>query len=455
MNNYCKKCGKLLNQGEIICTNCGTSNSPADSVNVNNFNTVNQVGSANSTNNNLNQTNNNLDTFGAFNQNFNSMTTNNQNNSNNFQNTNLSQNLINNTNNGNNLNTQNIINPSFSNDVNNDLGNNNLMANNINNNQDMNNLNGLNSQSLSSTNNSNQNFNYTNNDYNNQSFNSHDKSSFINKISNFITNNKKIVLVIFGIVIAIIVIGLSVFLYTSLTSKKMVCKSSYGDFTLKYKGSKITGYSASGTFGEQIDFDINEQNDYVKESGIDNYLNTFSEAFISATGGTCTIDGKKVEEKTDTNDEDVEIWDEKNDSKVIGNSDYGYVKVPNDWVEFHDVNGNDMVQYSYAGVFIVSLYAYDGSKYSAKQYASAFESGMEEDENVFSVSLAGYTENLNGTYDAYKVTADYNDGTYLYTYWFEAEDGKVHYIAIEGPEEVDGKSFFDIIKIADTFTLTK
>ena len=35
--------------------------------------------------------------------------------------------------------------------------------------------------------------------------------------------------------------------------------------------------------------------------------------------------------------------------KLIGDKKYGYLTVPNSWVEFHDVDGNTSLQYSYAG----------------------------------------------------------------------------------------------------------
>lgn len=470
----CKKCGKLLNEGEIICTNCGTPNELTNNIGVNNnsnlnnqfgINTNNQSNIPSGGNVNSNQTiNNGVDAFAAFNQNFDSTTMNNANNAS----------SINNSNNLNAQNTQNVIQPNISNGIDN-IGfnnpvtqpnaDNNFTNSTSSNNNMMGNVNNYSNQNINSsngyTNFNNQNLGTVNNDrFNNQNFNSgSNKPSFINKIINFVTNNKKrVVFSIVGFVIAIIVIVSSVLLYTSLTSKEMICKSSYGNFTLRYKGSKITGYTSSGTFGEQIDFDINEQNNNVKEMGIDEYLRTFSWAFIYATDGTCTIDGKNVTTDTenDSNVLDGETWDSYNESKTIGNDEYGYVKVPNDWVEFHDVNGNNMVQYSYAGVYIVSLYAYDGSQYSAKDYATAYATEMKKDESAFLVDMKSYTENLNDMYDAYIVSMSFpDDNSELYTYWFEAEDGKVHYIAIEGPEKLEEKSFYEFVEIADTFTLTK
>ena len=456
---YCKKCGKLLNQGEVICTNCGTSNDTNNVGNNNNFNipnqfnmnTNNQNNISNGVNVNSNQTlNNGVDAFAAFNQNFDSTTTNNTNNVNNSDNYN-NQN-VNQTNMSNGFENLNLNNPATQQNVDNSMGNNNFTNSN---NNIMGNVGSSNNQNINTPNNT-SNFNSQNFEtFNNDNFNNQNFSSSNNN-SSFGNSKNKVIFLILGVIIVIIVIFVSIFLYTSLTSKKMVCKSSYGDFTLKYKGSKITGYTASGTFGEQIDFDIDEQNKNAKELGMDEYLRTFSTVFISATDGTCTIDGKDVNADTedDSNVLDGDVWDKENDSKVIGNSKYGYVKVPKDWVEFKDVNGNNMVQYSYAGKYIVSLYAYDGSQYSAKDYATAYETEMKKSADVVSASLVGYTENLNGSYDANRVNVDYSDGTKMYTYWFEAEDGNVHYIAIKGPEELDGKSFYDFIRIADTFTLT-
>ena len=43
--------------------------------------------------------------------------------------------------------------------------------------------------------------------------------------------------------------------------------------------------------------------------------------------------------------------------------------------------------------------------------------------------------------------------TYLVTYWFEAEDGKVHYIALEGPEELSSVKITEYLYIPESFRL--
>jgi hypothetical protein len=48
-----------------------------------------------------------------------------------------------------------------------------------------------------------------------------------------------------------------------------------------------------------------------------------------------------------------------------------------------------------------------------------------------------------------------SDATYLVTYWFEAEDGKIHYIALEGPDSVSGESITDYLYIPESFSLNK
>ena len=56
---------------------------------------------------------------------------------------------------------------------------------------------------------------------------------------------KKILMVIGGIVVGIVVLGVVIFGVTSLTSKKLVCKSSEGNITIMYNDKIITGYTAN------------------------------------------------------------------------------------------------------------------------------------------------------------------------------------------------------------------
>ena len=93
---------------------------------------------------------------------------------------------------------------------------------------------------------------------------------------------KKILMVIGGIVVGILVLGVVIFGVTSLTSKKLVCKSNEGNITIMYNNKTITGYTANG-----ISYDLDNQKKYAEQIGIDAYMKEFSTWFSSNTTGSC------------------------------------------------------------------------------------------------------------------------------------------------------------------------
>lgn len=136
-----------------------------------------------------------------------------------------------------------------------------------------------------------------------------------------------------------------------------------------------------------------------------------------------------------------------NENKRVGSSEYGYITVPNNWVNFIDLNGNDALQYSYANVYIATIYAIDIEQVDAYTYANGIMYNM-ENEGV--QHLMGATVEL-GKYTAYQIYGYYSsDNTWLVVWIFEAEDKKTHFISIEGPDF--GSEYFDI---PNTFSLTK
>ena len=93
---------------------------------------------------------------------------------------------------------------------------------------------------------------------------------------------KKVLMIIGGIVVGIIVLGIIIFSIVSLTSKKLVCKSSEGNITLMYTDDKITGYTA-----RNITYDLDQGQETAQKLGIEEYLNQFSAWFSQNTTGTC------------------------------------------------------------------------------------------------------------------------------------------------------------------------
>ena len=94
---------------------------------------------------------------------------------------------------------------------------------------------------------------------------------------------KKILMIIGGIFLGVIVLVIVIFLFVSVTSKKLVCKSDQGDITIMYNSKTITGYTTKG-----MSYDLDNQKKYAERIGIDAYLDEFSNWFRTNTTGTCT-----------------------------------------------------------------------------------------------------------------------------------------------------------------------
>lgn len=276
-------------------------------------------------------------------------------------------------------------------------------------------------------------------------------------ISNNINYKKKsgapkVIAIIGGILGGFVIIFLVIFFFVSANSDKLICKSDEGNITIMYNKNGLTGYTTAG-----MSYDFDEQKEYAKKIGVDAYTKEFSQWFSTHTSGTCTIDGKKVEQtsNTDNNDNNNSNSNTTNDKKVVGDDNYGYISVPSNWNRFYDVDGNNSLQYSYGNLYIVSLNTLDATR-TAKEYASNYMYNKQNSSEVIGVTGATVTIGKNKEYTAYQVYMYYpSDSTYLVTYWFEAGDGKVHYIALEGPQELDGVKITDYLYIPESFSLKK
>jgi len=260
----------------------------------------------------------------------------------------------------------------------------------------------------------------------------------------------KILAIIGGVIVGIILLAIIIISIVSANSDKLVCKSSEGNITIMYNKNGITGYTANG-----MSYDLDQQKDYAKKIGIDAYIKEFNSWFTSNTSGTCSIDGKELEkenEKPTTNSGTTN-----SDTTVVGDDTYGYITIPKNWGKFYDVDGNSSLQYSYANVYIVSLNLLDSELVSsAKEAATNYMYNMQNNSDVTGVTGATVTIGKNKEYTAYQVYMYYpSDSTYLITYWFESEDGKIRYIALEGPEELSGVKITDYLYIPESFSLSK
>lgn len=270
-------------------------------------------------------------------------------------------------------------------------------------------------------------------------------------------NSGSKVLIIVLIAIGLIVAGVVAFfvlVFKNLTAdaNKLVCKSNEGNITIMYKNDEIIGYTVVN-----MEYDLDEQKEYAKEIGIDAYILEFKEWFSSHTTGSCVVEGEdyeEIEENEEIVEEEPEV--EVSNTKTVGNDDYGYITIPNNWVKFTDIDGNDSIQYSYAGSYIVSLNRIDANGYTAKDYASNYMYNKQNDTSVTGVTGATVTVGKNKEYTGYQVYMYYpTESIYLITYWFDTNDGKVRYIALEGPETLNDVEIYDFLTIPESFSLNK
>ena len=253
-------------------------------------------------------------------------------------------------------------------------------------------------------------------------------------------NNKVLLIVLIAIGAVVILIALALFglyKYVVNNSSQMICTSNEGDITIIYNDDMIIGYTANG-----FTYDLDGQREYAEKVGIDAYLEEFNAWFENNTTGTCKYNKNKT---SNTNNIDT---------KTVGDNKYGYVDIPKDWVNFQDLDGNDSLQFSYGNIFIVTLNYYEETNYTAKELAQNYMYSKQQSDDVEDVTGATLTIGDNGQYTAYQIYMYYpKDKIYLITYWFEAEDGKVHYMALEGPEEVNDMKLSDFLSIPESFRI--
>ena len=149
-------------------------------------------------------------------------------------------------------------------------------------------------------------------------------------------------------------------------------------------------------------------------------------------------------------DEDYESGEEEEEEEEVpeeqrvGSSSYGYITIPGDWVAYQDTNSNSSLQYT-DGSYIITLKAVESSQSSALSYATAVKRNFEGD----GVDTTGATVSL-GKYKAYQVYGYYTSVQKWHVCWiFEAEDGKTHFISVEGPEKTEA------FKIPETFSIIR
>ena len=153
-----------------------------------------------------------------------------------------------------------------------------------------------------------------------------------------------------------------------------------------------------------------------------------------------------VYEETVNNSTNNDVVEKEDDTKYVGDSTFGYVKVPKSWIKFVDVETTKAIQYTDVGDkgYIVTLNTIE-QDVTAEYATKAITEGIKGEG-----ATAYYYKKSIGDYDGYVIKGSYTDGTYIDSYIFQTEDGVLRFVSIEGPDR-----YSENFDIPQTFTLTK
>lgn len=152
----------------------------------------------------------------------------------------------------------------------------------------------------------------------------------------------------------------------------------------------------------------------------------------------------KVEKQTSSSSSKNTASTKKNTSsqetKRIGNADYGYIDIPSKWIKFTDIDGTEAVQYTDgSGYNIVTLNSFTREKakvpadiefnaeFLAKKLAVMWQDNQDVDK------MTGARTKVSGL-DAYQLQIVMKSGQYLITWIFQKGE-KVYTISFEGDSE--------------------
>ena len=167
----------------------------------------------------------------------------------------------------------------------------------------------------------------------------------------------------------------------------------------------------------------------------------------------------KVEKQTSSSSSKDASSTKKNTSsqetKRIGNADYGYIDIPSKWFKFTDIDGTEAVQYTDgSGYNIVTLNSFTREKakvpadiefnaeFLTKKLAVMWQDNQDVDK------MTGARTKVAGL-DAYQLQIIMKSGQYLITWIFQKGE-KVYTISFEGDAETL-KTFIPYIE--DTWSL--
>ena len=144
----------------------------------------------------------------------------------------------------------------------------------------------------------------------------------------------------------------------------------------------------------------------------------------------------------------------KEETQIIGSNEYGFVKVPKSWVQFHEVEGGNDIQYSDGtDINIVTLNTFKAEQFniSEEEYAkldvvTVSSSILTSKEQSSDFSKVWGSKSTIGGYETYVVNAIAKSGKYLVTWVFRSNDGKIRYVSLEG----DGETLKTILPMVES-----
>ena len=128
------------------------------------------------------------------------------------------------------------------------------------------------------------------------------------------------------------------------------------------------------------------------------------------------------------------------DTQWIGSDDYGYVKVPQSWIQFKDVNGGDDIQYcDGTDINIVTLNTFKAEQFGISESELEKVDPIQISNSIYQsksespdFSKVWGSKSRIGGYDAYQVNCIAKTGKYLVIWIFKSDDGKFRYVSLEG-----------------------
>lgn len=177
------------------------------------------------------------------------------------------------------------------------------------------------------------------------------------------------------------------------------------------------------------------------------------------TSSSTKESSSKVEKKTSRSSSQDTASTKKStanqETKRIGNADYGYIDIPSKWIKFTDIEGTEAVQYTDgSGYNIVTMDSFTKEKakvpadieFNAEFLAKKLAVMWQDNQDVG--KMTGARTKVAGL-DAYQLQIVMKSGQYLITWIFQKGE-KVYTISFEGDAETL-KTFIPYIE--DTWSL--